>query len=121
MDSDPAGKAPRKHTNGWMTVLALCLLAVGLLACLYVLIGFPAEAQVVGDSTTMPAASPSPAPAYHSPANPSPGSSGSMQAPRRQPLQSYPAPQTLQRRSPGRRRQPLRRTSTSAPMRFRRS
>jgi hypothetical protein len=59
MDSDPASRAARKHTNGWMTVLALCLLAVGLLACLYVLIGFPAEAQVTGssDSITTPAVS----------------------------------------------------------------
>src|SRR5271156_3090454 len=56
MDSDPASRASRKHTNGWMTVLALCLLAVGLLACLYVLVGFPAEAQVTGstDSITTP-------------------------------------------------------------------
>ena len=51
MDSDPASRAARKHANGWMTVLALGLLAVGLLACLYVLIGFPAEAQAVGGST----------------------------------------------------------------------
>ena len=33
-----------------MTVLALGLLAVGLLACLYILIGFPAEAQTVDTS-----------------------------------------------------------------------
>ena len=44
MESDPASRTLRKHTNVWMTVLALGLLAVGLLACLYVLIGFPAEA-----------------------------------------------------------------------------
>jgi hypothetical protein len=50
MVSDPPSRAPYKHTNGWMTVLALALLAVGLLACLYVLIGFPAEAQTVGDT-----------------------------------------------------------------------
>jgi hypothetical protein len=62
MDSDPASRAVHKHTNGWMTVLALCLLAVGLLACLYVLIGFPAEAQVTGstDSITTPAPVPAP-------------------------------------------------------------
>jgi hypothetical protein len=62
MDSDPASSAARKHTNGWMTVLALGLLAVGLLACLYILIGFPAEAQVTGsaDSITAPAAQPVP-------------------------------------------------------------
>jgi hypothetical protein len=35
-----------------MTVLALGLLVVGLLACLYILIGFPAEAQVTGDAPT---------------------------------------------------------------------
>ena len=28
MESDPASMAARKHTNGWMTVLALGLLAV---------------------------------------------------------------------------------------------
>jgi hypothetical protein len=70
MDSEPVGRAPRKHTNGWMTVLALGLLAVGLLACLYVLIGFPAEAQVTG-STTAPVNTVAPAaasPAYASPA-----------------------------------------------------
>lgn len=64
MDSDPASRV-HKHTNGWMTVLALCLLAVGLLACLYVLVGFPAEAQVTGstDSITTPA----PQPVRHQP------------------------------------------------------
>jgi hypothetical protein len=85
MDSDPAGRAPRKHTNGWMTVLALGLLAVGLLACLYILIGFPAEAQVSG-STTAPASSGAPAnvsPAYASPA---------FTQPIRRPLPSYGAP-----------------------------
>jgi hypothetical protein len=68
MDSDPAGRAPRKHTNGWMTVLALGLLAVGLLACLYILIGFPAEAQTV--DTTAPANTATPA--YASPATSQP-------------------------------------------------
>ncbi len=66
MDSDPASRAPRKHTNGWMTVLALGLLAVGLLACLYILVGFPAEAQAVNGSTVerpTPASS-SPAPSH---------------------------------------------------------
>ena len=52
MYSDPASRMPRKHANGWMTVLALGLLVVGLLACLYILIGFPAEAQVTGDAPT---------------------------------------------------------------------
>jgi hypothetical protein len=73
MDSVPASRAARKHTNGWMTVLALGLLAIGLLACLYVLIGFPAEAQAAAGSTiTPPAASPAPSstssapvPSYH--------------------------------------------------------
>ena len=40
-------RASRKHANGWITVTALSLLAAGLLACLYVLIGFPAVAQDV--------------------------------------------------------------------------
>ncbi len=62
MDSEPVSRARRKHTNGWMTVLALGLLGAGLLACLYVLIGVPAQAQTVGDSTTEPTAS-APAPA----------------------------------------------------------
>jgi hypothetical protein len=68
MDSDPASRTARTHTNGWMTVLALCLLAVGLLACLYVLIGIPAEAQVTGstDSITTPAL-PQPVPVRRQP------------------------------------------------------
>ena len=61
MDSDPASRALHKHTNGWMTVLALCLLAVGLLACLYVLIGFPAEAQVTGSTDSITTPTPVPA------------------------------------------------------------
>jgi hypothetical protein len=72
MESNLPSRSTRKHTNGWMTVLALGLLAVGLLACLYVLIGFPAEAQVTGDTV------PTPAPAYPQPI-------------RRQPPASYPA------------------------------
>src|SRR3984957_2792959 len=83
MESDPASMAEHKHTNRWMTVLALGLLAICLLACLYVLIGFPAEAQTVGGSTIDPAASPTPAaPAYTQP--------------RRQPLASYAAPTAVQ-------------------------
>jgi hypothetical protein len=62
MESDPLRRAPRSHTNGWMTALALGLLAAGLLACLYILIGVPAQAQAVGGSTTEPA--PTPAPSY---------------------------------------------------------
>jgi hypothetical protein len=57
MHSDPASKASRTHTNGWITVLSLGLLVFGLLACLYVLVGFPAEAQVAGSSTAGPAVS----------------------------------------------------------------
>ena len=66
MDSDPLRRARRTHTNGWMTALALGLLAAGFLACLYILIGVPAQAQAVGDSTTAPAPSapPSTAPLY---------------------------------------------------------
>ncbi len=64
MDSDPLRRTPRGHTNGWMTALALGLLAAGLLACLYILIGVPAQAQAVGGSTTEPALAPTPAPSY---------------------------------------------------------
>jgi hypothetical protein len=89
MDSDPAGRAPRKHTNGWMTVLALGLLAVGLLACLYILIGFPAEAQAVNGSTaTAPANTATPA--YTAPAYASPASN----QPIRRQLPSYATPVT---------------------------
>ncbi len=66
MESDPASMAEHKHTNRWMTILALGLLAICLLACLYILIGFPAEAQTVGSSTIDPATTQVPAspPAY---------------------------------------------------------
>jgi len=66
MDSDPLLRTRRKHTNGWMTALALGLLAAGFLACLYILIGVPAQAQEVGGSTTAPSLSapPSTAPLY---------------------------------------------------------
>jgi hypothetical protein len=61
MDSGLVSRMPRKHTNGWMTVLALGLLAAGLLGCLYILIGFPAQAQTVGGSVTEPSvAAPTP-------------------------------------------------------------
>jgi hypothetical protein len=87
MDSDPAGRVLRKHTNGWMTVLALGLLAVGLLACLYILIGFPAEAQAVNGSTiTAPANTATPV--YASPAYASPASA----QPIRRQLPAYGAP-----------------------------
>src|SRR5271156_4700787 len=79
MESDPASVAERKHTNRWMTMLALGLLAICLLACLYILIGFPAEAQTVGGSTIDPATT-------QVPASPAP------YQPRRQPLASYAAP-----------------------------
>ena len=75
MDSDPASRAPRKHTNGWMTVLALGLLAVGLLACLYILIGFPAEAQAVSGSTIEPVP-PRPCLSRSDPAIPPPAAAG---------------------------------------------
>ena len=61
MESDPASVAEHKHTNRWMTMLALGLLAICLLACLYILIGFPAEAQTVGGSTIEPATTQVPA------------------------------------------------------------
>ncbi len=54
MYSEAATRAPRKHANGWITILALGLLLAALLACLYVLIGFPAEAQAVTNSTPGP-------------------------------------------------------------------
>jgi hypothetical protein len=79
MESDPASMAEHKHTNRWMTMLALGLLAICLLACLYILIGFPAEAQTVGGSTIDPATT-------QVPASPVP------YQPRRQPLASYTAP-----------------------------
>src|ERR1700722_16196314 len=79
MESDPASMAEHKHTNRWMTMLALGLLAICLLACLYILIGFPAEAQTVGGSTIDPATP-------HFPGSPAPFQ------PRRQPLASYAAP-----------------------------
>ena len=79
MESDPASMAEHKHTNRWMTMLALGLLAICLLACLYILIGFPAEAQTVGGSTIDPATT-------QVPASPTP------YQPRRQPLASYAAP-----------------------------
>jgi hypothetical protein len=79
MESDPASMAEHKHTNRWMTMLALGLLAICLLACLYILIGFPAEAQTVGGSTIDPATT-------QVPAAPVP------YQPRRQPLASYQAP-----------------------------
>ncbi len=79
MESDPATMAEHKHTNRWMTMLALGLLAICLLACLYILIGFPAEAQTVGGSTIDPATT-------QVPASPAPYPL------RRQPLASYTAP-----------------------------
>jgi hypothetical protein len=54
MESESLGRVPRKHSNGWVTILALGLLAVCLLACLYVLIGFPAQAQVTGSTLETP-------------------------------------------------------------------
>lgn len=54
MYMDPATRMPQKQANGWMTVCALGLLVLGLLGCLYVLIGFPAEAQVTGSTIDPP-------------------------------------------------------------------
>jgi hypothetical protein len=78
MEGESLGRVPRKHSNGWVTILALGLLAVCLLACLYVLIGFPAQAQVTGStletpSQSAPPVTPAPAvrraaPAYTAPA-----------------------------------------------------
>jgi hypothetical protein len=79
MESDPASMAEHKHTNRWMTMLALGLLAICLLACLYILIGFPAEAQTVGGSTIDPSTTQVPA-------------SSTPYQPRRQPLATYAAP-----------------------------
>jgi len=66
MDSNPLRRTRRSHTNGWMTALSLGLLAAGFLACLYILIGIPAQAQEAGGSTTAPTLSPPPstAPVY---------------------------------------------------------
>jgi hypothetical protein len=96
MESNSPGSAARKHTNGWMTVLALCLLAVGLLACLYVLIGFPAEAQVTGSSTDIIA---TPAPAYPQPVRRQSAAAYPVQAPAALPatsLRSEAMPDPLQ-------------------------
>jgi hypothetical protein len=61
MDSIPASATARKHDGGWLTVIALGLLAFALLVCLFVLIGFPAEAEVNGStgphSNSIPAVS----------------------------------------------------------------
>ncbi len=66
MDSDPLHRERRKHTNGWMTALSLGLLVAGFLACLYILIGVPAQGQAVGGSATDPGLSrpPAAAPLY---------------------------------------------------------
>ena len=62
MERDSASSASRKHANGWITVMALGLLAAGLLACLYVLIGFPAAAQEVATPGSATASSVPPQP-----------------------------------------------------------
>jgi hypothetical protein len=87
MYSDPASRMPRKHANGWMTVMALGLLVLGLLACLYILIGFPAEAQVAGDS-----------PATVAPAAPATQITPPI---RRRPSPGYPAPSANPELLPG--------------------
>ena len=48
MYNNPASRIVRKRANGWATVFTLGLLTLGLLACIYVLVGFPAEAQQGG-------------------------------------------------------------------------
>jgi hypothetical protein len=58
MDSIPASARERKHAGGWLTVIALGLLAVALLVCLFVLIGFPAEAQMNAVRRLTPTPSP---------------------------------------------------------------
>jgi hypothetical protein len=83
MDSGSASTGARKHANRWTTLVALCLPALGLLACLYVLIGYPAQAQVTG-STVSPATPETSVP-YTPPAGYRPS--------RRQPLASYAAPE----------------------------
>jgi hypothetical protein len=82
MDRDSANTAARKHANGWMTLVALCMLVAGLAACMFVLFGFPAEAQVTGSTVS----SPDPAPSL-TPAPPS-----NVRTPHRQPPASYTAP-----------------------------
>jgi hypothetical protein len=62
MGSSPASATAPKHAGGWMTVIALGLLAVALLVCLYVLIGFPAEAQVNGTTAASIQLTPEPCP-----------------------------------------------------------
>jgi hypothetical protein len=78
MEGESLRRVPRKHSNGWVTILAIGLLAVCLLACLYVLVGFPAQAQVTGSTLetptqSAPAVAPAPtvrraAPVYTAPA-----------------------------------------------------
>ena len=65
MVTDSASTAQRKHTNGWITIFALGLLVIGLLACLYVLAGTPAVAQsVTGLPQSSPAQPETPAPTH---------------------------------------------------------
>ncbi len=71
MLDDSASPAPRKHANGWITIFALGLLVIGLLACLYVLVGTPAAAQGVAAAQVVydtPQAAPPAAPAQVPPA-----------------------------------------------------
>jgi hypothetical protein len=98
VDSDPAITVLRKHTNGWMTILALALLAVGLLACLYVLVGVPAEAQTVSDAPTASSPAPVSAPPLHRPSfYPAPAQTAALgQAPVTASPRSDSAPQLQQ-------------------------
>jgi hypothetical protein len=77
MDRDSASMAARRHAYGWMTRVALCLLAVVLGACFYGLFGSPAEAQVSGSAPASPGQSLTSAPP--------------SQPPHRQPLASFTA------------------------------
>ena len=83
MVSGPASTVRRKHANGWMTVIALCLLAPGLVASLYLLIGFPAKAQVTGAPSRAP---PAPSVTY--------APLSTLRPLRRQPVASNTAPVT---------------------------
>ena len=62
MVDDSANLLPRKHAQGWMTLLALTLLVLGLFACLLVLAGTVAGAQVTGSTAQAAPVPPIPAP-----------------------------------------------------------
>ncbi|MGC2400381.1 MAG: hypothetical protein WA510_11380 [Acidobacteriaceae bacterium] len=73
MASVPPTRVTRRHTNGWMTALALGLLLLAVLACFYILTGYPAGAQAdtgaLSEATSSPASSlPVPTQLYRHPA-----------------------------------------------------